>query len=351
MIAMKSFMDSRGVNSGLAKIINDFCDIYKIVSPINKQYSIDERIPLSEWYKILAYLNKKYKKVDLGIEIGKLANKSNFGVVSYLCMGCRTVAEVFYILQHYQRIWYHISTVDFYSNYNDYILEWTSPEYILNGGYQVEARIANDIVLTMIINFINELISPSKIYPKKMEFSAPKPKSIFFHKKFYKCPIHFESSINKIYFSKEIMEMELSENIDDLLISILRKEADFQLKKYTDEIPFNQLIYRNIVYAIHRKRTDINFIAEQMGISSRVLQQKLKNNGTTFSKKLNKVRMSIAFDYLKNTKLNMRQVAEIVGYNEQTSFNRAFKSWTGLSPKVWLESNQSAESEVIIYHI
>ena len=77
----------------------------------------------------------------------------------------------------------------------------------------------------------------------------------------------------------------------------------------------------------------IELCARKMGTSVRTLQSNLSEAGLKFSDILERVRTELAKSYLKQDQLSLDDVADLLGYSEQSSFGRAFKRWTGETPK------------------
>ena len=76
--------------------------------------------------------------------------------------------------------------------------------------------------------------------------------------------------------------------------------------------------------------------ALKLGVSVRTLQTQLAEaGGLKFSDILEKHRFEMARDCLEQPHMSLDDVAEMLGYAEQSSFGRAFKRWTGLSPKLY----------------
>ena len=83
-------------------------------------------------------------------------------------------------------------------------------------------------------------------------------------------------------------------------------------------------------------------IARRMGMSGRVLQSKLRGEGTSFRQVLDKVRMEKASRLLAEGALQISEVAFLMGYSDQSAFNHAFKRWTGHAPQSFRRSAQGA---------
>lgn len=72
--------------------------------------------------------------------------------------------------------------------------------------------------------------------------------------------------------------------------------------------------------------------AERMGLSVRTLQARLSAEGLRFSDMVEARRERLARVWLAQRRLSLDEIAERLGYGEQTSFGRAFKRWTGQTP-------------------
>lgn len=73
-------------------------------------------------------------------------------------------------------------------------------------------------------------------------------------------------------------------------------------------------------------------IARRLGISPRSLRQYLAAAGTSFSELRNGIRESFATLYLRDTSVSLESIAEKLGFSDQASFTRAYRSWTGRTP-------------------
>ena len=83
-----------------------------------------------------------------------------------------------------------------------------------------------------------------------------------------------------------------------------------------------------------------NTIASELGVSKRSLQEKLKNENTSFRSLVQIVRKKIAIDRLADPDISICEVAFMLGYSDQSAFNHAFKKWTGKSPKAFKITGQ-----------
>ena len=74
-------------------------------------------------------------------------------------------------------------------------------------------------------------------------------------------------------------------------------------------------------------------VARELGISERSLQRRLSELGYTFNALADEVREATARLYLEQPDIALAEIAYLLGFADQSTFNRAFKRWTGVTPK------------------
>jgi AraC-like DNA-binding protein len=77
---------------------------------------------------------------------------------------------------------------------------------------------------------------------------------------------------------------------------------------------------------------DAQKLAAKMGMGARLLQRKLREEGTTLRALIDESRKKAAFATLKNPQVSIKDAAEHLGYSEPSAFHRAFKRWTRKTP-------------------
>ena len=74
-------------------------------------------------------------------------------------------------------------------------------------------------------------------------------------------------------------------------------------------------------------------IARALGMSPRGLQRHLADEGTSFKDLLESARASLARSYLGEGRHSVTEIAFLLGFADTSAFSRAFKRWTGSSPR------------------
>ena len=76
-------------------------------------------------------------------------------------------------------------------------------------------------------------------------------------------------------------------------------------------------------------------VADSMNLSVSTLQRRLDEEGTSFQEILDETRKRLAKMYLTEKKLSTTDVAYLLGYQSHSQFFKVFKSWFGITPKVY----------------
>lgn len=78
---------------------------------------------------------------------------------------------------------------------------------------------------------------------------------------------------------------------------------------------------------------DLETVARLLGMSQRRVQRLLAEEGQTYRRLVDRVRLKKAAAMLRETDASVTQIALTLGYSEPANFSRAFQRWTGTSPR------------------
>jgi len=85
------------------------------------------------------------------------------------------------------------------------------------------------------------------------------------------------------------------------------------------------------------------FVARALGLSERTLRRRLRAEGTSFEDQCARARLDLARSYLRS--LPVRDVADMLGYHDASTFRRAFRRWSGSTPAEFLASLEDGHPE------
>ncbi len=119
------------------------------------------------------------------------------------------------------------------------------------------------------------------------------------------------------------------------------------IKRFTTSVfRFGEAKHQDAIYKAldyikrnYMNKLTLDEVAEHVYFSGTYFSKIFKNEtGTTFNKYLNKVRISASKQMLKDKDMALADIADAVGFHDQSHFSKMFKTVTGTSPKKYRES-------------
>lgn len=146
----------------------------------------------------------------------------------------------------------------------------------------------------------------------------------------FACRFRGGGTINAIAFPKTALDRPVAGS-SRVLFTLLRGYLD--KVKAVSEVSIAEQVENYIRSTLASGRCSIDECAGRLGVAARTLQTRLNASGDEFSKILERQRIDLAKTYLSQKRLAFDEIAANLGYTEQSSFSRAFKRWTGLTPR------------------
>jgi len=89
-------------------------------------------------------------------------------------------------------------------------------------------------------------------------------------------------------------------------------------------------------------RPELSDIARELGVSERTLQRRITDEGKSFRELLVDARQELGRQLLADPSAEIVEVACLLGYQDASSFYRAFREWEGVTPNRWRELNSNS---------
>lgn len=148
----------------------------------------------------------------------------------------------------------------------------------------------------------------------------------------FQAPVVFESRWNAMRINAAAATHPIALQ-PRYVFGILSERADALLKDLESARSVRGHVERLLMPILHTGDVKMETIAARMGLTRQTLLRKLKAEGLTFARVLDELRRRLALDYLNAKKVSVNEAAYLVGFSEPAAFSRAFKRWTGVSPR------------------
>ncbi|MGD1850150.1 MAG: helix-turn-helix domain-containing protein [Cyanophyceae cyanobacterium] len=166
------------------------------------------------------------------------------------------------------------------------------------------------------------------------EFANKKDVPLQPYQDFFKAPVSFNTGRNALIFSQEILRRPLQSANAQMFDFIKEHFVELRQKLQKNPCPPALMpLYQSIVDNAAHGTYEVPAAAAGANLSLRTAQRLAKQNNTSLQALIDEFRLINSKDFLTNPDINIATVAQLVGYADVRAFRRAFKRWTGLSPK------------------
>ncbi|XXK43974.1 AraC family transcriptional regulator [Porticoccaceae bacterium nBUS_17] len=180
--------------------------------------------------------------------------------------------------------------------------------------------------------------------PLRVELSRPKPiEHVERYERFFGCKVIFDTPESALVLASEDLKKplptanpELSKLYEGLTIEYLRE---------LDRSDFPSSVATALTELIPQCKAGKEIVARALNVSPRTLYNKLECAGTSYKEILNQTRFDMTKEYLKNG-IPMPEIAYLLGFSDYGNFSRAFKSWTGVSPRDYRASLNTTQGQL-----
>jgi len=120
------------------------------------------------------------------------------------------------------------------------------------------------------------------------------------------------------------------------------------LVKYRDQSSLTERIRRLLRRYLTQEMPSLEVISDMLATTPQTLRRHLQREGQGYQMIKDALRRDVAVQYLTQTELSLPEVAAKVGFSEASTFHRAFKGWTGLTPGAYRQAhNEPGEDEAL----
>jgi AraC-like DNA-binding protein len=202
---------------------------------------------------------------------------------------------------------------------------------------EAEPDVLTDLCFAWVLS-IARLGTGTRIAPIRIELVHPRA-SFKLLERHFGCPVISGATRNAIVFrAADATAPFVTRNAE--LLSMLAPQLDEELKQHRGQESFTERVRAAILRKLAGRRPKMQEIALELHISTRTLQRRLQDGGFSFQQVLEEARHQLARHYLNNSLLELGDAAYLLGYEDSNSFVRAFRTWEGIPPAHWRETQR-----------
>lgn len=285
--------------------------------------------PIADFDKIAALFERAADLTGndlVGLQRGQVREMRRSGLICYVGISAPTIRDMLRSLARYRRVFSDAVELDLSGLDDEGTLLWH-----YNIPHSVPHRQHSEFAAAGLLQAIRNAAN-RQIAPERVAFHHPRNAHMEAFDRYFGCPVQFGAPHNVIQLRKEDLGTPLV-TADNDLYATLKECGDSALQQKSRKVPaLVAEVDRAIAERLSSGGATQDEVARALGMSPRTLSRRLAERGTSFFRILDDLRRSLAISYLRNSDLTLAETAFLLGYSGLSSFNDAFKRWTGRTP-------------------
>lgn len=291
----------------------------------------DSKDSLHHWLGLLAQAVRSTADPDMPLKIGASFKIRHLGLAGYVLMSCRTLDEVGQQARRYMSLLGDVGVADL-------VRRGKFSELRLNWQMGTPPPAMQQIFMAATVSLGRWLTARSDLAFDAC-FQLPRPREFGEYKRLFRGKVFFGRRATKLVFPTRYLDLPLATG-SPLAMKIVEAHAQAMLRapgaRASPNDPESAALIAAVRAAMEQGlslgRVTLDDVGPALGLSKRSLQRRLAESGVSFHALLEEARHSHAKAFLGNPAVSLAEIAFLLGYTEQSTFQQAFKRWTGRTP-------------------
>ena len=269
-----------------------------------------------------------------GLHLAEETDPRDAGILFYIASGAKDIGEALALFARYVRIVNEAVRLKLTRTPQGLTIE-----IHVTGLARHRVRQNLEFGIAMILKALRDAAG-RRVRPARVAFAHARSSDLREFERFYLCPVEFGRAANEaassdvLEFSNDTLAVPLV-TADPKLIEALQPFCDKAAsERSTPKGTLRAAVEKEAERLLPHGKANVETVAKALGLSGRTLSRRLADEGATFGEVVDRLRRSLALQYLKEPGFSLCQIAWLVGYEGSTSFTHAFRRWTGRSPSV-----------------
>ena len=310
-------------------LLKDWLDQHQLdaenLRPELARWSTQDNVPVDVWRRMLSHgLALIAGRSAPELAVGACVTPRHLGVLGYLVLATDTLGEAMLAYQRYETLFYGTSLAQIEVTENEAEIRWPPSDNEL--GQQ-----ADGVAIAALVTFLRRQVDQPPP-PSAVSFLHDvDPASARAYDAFFGCPVTWKDSHVRVRFPLRYLSLPMPRR-DPTLRRLLDRQARAMLQALPQSSETDQQMQRVVLRMLADGEPTLARVAGAMHMSPRTLQRRLARHGLSWQQWLDRSREQLAHQYLEDGSLTLADIALLLGFSEQSAFNRAYKRWTGRSP-------------------
>ncbi len=293
-------------------------------------------IPLGKYVALFEHAALLLRDPFLGLKLGQAFRPDLLGPLGFIFQASADLRQALQHLASYLSVWQSATRVEL-------ITGDTTADYV----YQIsdaslrprrqDAEYSLAALCSLIRNFLGDQWVPLEVH---FEHAGSASGKRAFEQAFH-APIFFAQPINRLVMRAADLR-RTGTSSDRAMMPYMERHLHDLARESREPESFARQVNSLIARRLGSAPLSLPSMAEELGLSARSFQRRLAEERTSFRSLVRDQRRTLAESLMKDPSATVTGVAHTVGYAETAVLSRAFKAWTGASPRAFVRRERHA---------
>lgn len=209
-----------------------------------------------------------------------------------------------------------------------------SAAFVVGGrpAHRLGISIANEGAVAAMLSVCRQAVGPdTEVTPTRVSFRHRPIGSTAAATDYFGCVVRHGTSFDALHLDAATLDAT-NRLGDDALSEHLLGQLEHELREADAEHGIEARVRRTVANGLADGVPPMRVAARRLAMSERTLHRRLAEEGLGYQNLVVDVRRSLASALLTGTDHSLVDIAFMVGFSDQSAFQRAFKRWTGRTP-------------------
>ncbi len=261
----------------------------------------------------------------IGLHVAQAAAVESFDVHAYAVFASSTLRAGLWRACRYQRLVHEATELRLEDRDGETWLRHRLP-----GGLAVP-RPSAEFLLTAYVR-LGRIAAGRQWSPRQVRFAHARPSEVEEHERWFGAPLEFSGGENAVSIADEILDAACP-SANPGLAAVLDRYAGDLLERLPRGSSASARVRAYLGQALSAGPVNVEQVAAHFKMSSRTLRRALRAEGTCYKELLDQLRRERALALLGEGRASIAEVSFLLGFADISAFYRAFRRWTGKTPR------------------
>lgn len=284
------------------------------------------RIPVGQQIAFLNLVADRLAEEFLGFNLARDIDLRELGLLYYVQASSNTLADALRRTERYCSI----QNEGVLIRYRDDGPACVSLHY--NAVRRLSDRHQVEFFVTIIVRLCQQLVG-RQLRPTRVRLAHRRTELPVNMAACFGCEFVFGSDVDEIEYAPFSGRLPLAA-ADDYLNRLLRKYCEEALASRRVHVKSWRLAVENtLAPLLPHGQGRLSEVSTKLGVTGRTLERRLAEEGVSFLRVLEDLRLELAKRYLREPNLPISEIAWLLGYADPSAFTHSFRRWTGKPPR------------------